>query len=35
LHYRLPIAQKIARELPPAVLEDRESEDGSYRLTVR
>jgi len=35
LHYRLPIAQKIARELPPAVLEDRQSADGSYRLTVR
>ena len=31
LHYRLPIAQRIARELTGAVLNGAESADGSYR----
>jgi len=35
LHYRLPIAQRIARELADAALNGRESADGSYRLVVR
>jgi hypothetical protein len=34
-HYRLPIAQRIQRELAEAVLNDRESLDGSYRILVR
>ena len=34
LHYRLPIAQQIARELTEAVLSGKESADGSYRLVV-
>jgi hypothetical protein len=34
LHYRLPIAQRIARELTEAVLNNKESADGSYRLVV-
>jgi len=32
LHYRLPIAQRIARELVDAALSGKESPDGSYRL---
>jgi hypothetical protein len=35
LHYRVPIATRIAHQLAAAVLDDRESEDGSYRLLVR
>ena len=35
LHYRLPIAQRIARELIDAALKGTESADGSYRLPVR
>jgi hypothetical protein len=34
-HYRLPIGQRVARELGPAAREGRESSDGSYRLVVR
>ena len=34
LHYRLPIAQKIARDLAGAVFEQRRSDDNSYRLVV-
>jgi hypothetical protein len=34
LHYRLPIADRIARELIAAVLERRPSADGSYRIVV-
>jgi hypothetical protein len=32
IHYRLPIGHEIARELGPAVLEGRQSEDGVYRF---
>jgi hypothetical protein len=35
LHFRLPIAERIARGLAAVVLEGRASEDGSYRITVR
>jgi hypothetical protein len=35
LHYRLPIAQRIARELTEAVLDGTESPEGDYKLTVR
>ena len=35
LHYRLPIAQRIAHELANAALNGMESADGSYRLVVR
>lgn len=35
LHYRLPIAQRIARELIAAVIDGAESPEGDYRLTVR
>jgi hypothetical protein len=35
LHYRLPIAERIALELAAAVLEGRTSPDGSYRIIVR
>lgn len=35
LHYRLPIAQRIARELVESVLNGTESADGDYRLVVR
>ena len=35
LHYRLPIAQRIGRELIDAALTGAESRDGSYRLVVR
>jgi len=35
LHYRLPIAQRIGRELVGAALNNAESPDGSYRLVVR
>jgi hypothetical protein len=34
LHYRLPIAQRIGRELIGAALNGTESADGSYRLVV-
>jgi hypothetical protein len=34
LHYRLPIAQRIARELIDAALNGRDSPDGDYRLLV-
>ncbi|MGB9368100.1 MAG: hypothetical protein WCE79_19010 [Xanthobacteraceae bacterium] len=34
LHYRLPIAQRIARELVEAALNARESPEGDYRLLV-
>jgi hypothetical protein len=34
LHYRLPIADRLARELIAAVLERRPSADGSYRIVV-
>jgi hypothetical protein len=34
LHYRLPIAERIARGLIAAVLKGRESADGSYRIVV-
>ena len=32
LHYRLPIAQRIARELVDAVIQSRPASDGSYRI---
>jgi hypothetical protein len=35
LHYRVPIATRIAEQLGPAAREARESPDGSYRLLVR
>ena len=35
LHYRLPIAQRIARELVSGALSGTESTDGSYRLIAR
>jgi hypothetical protein len=35
LHYRLPIAQRIGRELIDAALDGKESADGGYRLLVR
>jgi hypothetical protein len=35
LHYRLPIAQRIARELVDAVVNGKESPEGDYRITVR
>jgi hypothetical protein len=35
LHYRLPIAQRVGRELIDAALDSKESADGSYRLLVR
>jgi hypothetical protein len=34
-HYRLPVAQRIARDLASAVLTGRKSEDGSYQIVVR
>jgi hypothetical protein len=34
LHYRLPIAERIAKGLIAAVLEARESADASYRIVV-
>ena len=33
LHYRLPIAARIADDIAAAALEDKPSRDGSYRLT--
>ena len=33
LHYRLPIAARMAKELPDAALEGKPSRDDSYRLT--
>jgi len=35
LHYRLPIAQRIARELVDAALDGKESAEGDYRIVVR
>lgn len=35
LHYRLPIAQRIARELIEAALNGADSPDGDYRLLTR
>lgn len=35
LHYRLPIAQRIARELIGAVRDGAEATDGGYRILVR
>lgn len=35
LHYRVPVATRIANELGPAVLDGRPSDDGTYRLLVR
>jgi hypothetical protein len=35
LHYRLPIAQRIARELIDAVLRGTPSAEGDYRIVVR
>lgn len=34
VHYRLPIAKRIQQELAEAVLDDRDSRDGSYRILV-
>jgi hypothetical protein len=35
LHYRLPIARRLTDDLIGAVLNGKESIDGSYRLPVR
>jgi hypothetical protein len=35
LHYRLPIAQRIARELIEAAVNSAESPEGDYRLLAR
>jgi hypothetical protein len=35
LHYRVPVATRIAEELGPAILDDRQSDDGTYRLLGR
>lgn len=35
LHFRLPIAQRIARDLAPAILGGRDSIDATYQLVVR
>lgn len=35
LHYRLPIAQRLQQELADAVLNGRDSHDGSYHILVR
>ena len=35
LHYRLAVAQRVARELVAAVVEGAESPDGDYRLVVK
>ena len=35
LHYRLPIAQRIARELIDAALDGKESPEGDYRIVVK
>jgi hypothetical protein len=35
LHYRLPLAQRIARETAQAVLNGSPSRDGAYRIVVR
>ena len=35
LHYRLPIARRLTDDLIGAVLNGKESTDGSYRLPVR
>jgi len=35
LHYRLPIAQRVARELIDATLNGKESSDGDYKLVVK
>ena len=34
LHYRLPIAARLAAEIAEAALNGKPSSDGSYRLTV-
>ena len=34
VHYRVPIATRIAKELGPAILSGRGSDDGSYRLVL-
>jgi hypothetical protein len=35
LHYRLPVAHRIAHDLASAALQGRASDDGTYRLIVR
>jgi hypothetical protein len=35
LHYRLPLAQRIARQTAQAVLNGAPSEDGAYQIVVR
>jgi hypothetical protein len=35
VHFRLPIAQRVTHDLIAAAIDGRESEDGSYRITVR
>jgi hypothetical protein len=35
LHYRLPVAQRIAREVIQAVVNGAESPDGNYRMIAR
>jgi hypothetical protein len=35
LHYRLPVATRLARDLGRAALDGQQAEDGSYRLLVR
>lgn len=35
LHYRLPIAQRIARELVEAALDGKESAEGDYRIVAK
>jgi len=35
LHYRLPIAQRVARELSDAAVKGTDSSEGSYRLLTR
>jgi hypothetical protein len=35
MHYRVPVATRIANELGPAILDGRLSDDGTYRLLVR
>jgi len=35
VHFRLPIAQRIARDLAPAILDGRDSFDATYQLVVQ
>jgi hypothetical protein len=35
LHYRLPIAYRVIDQLHDALVDGRESSDGSYRILVR